>query len=770
MAENILVWNESSSRPTRSPKEVGNLVEGPPSSRDNAIVRYDGTTGKLIKDSSILVSNRTRTFTVNVGTDTISNTGHGFWNDSQLTFTSTGTLPGGLAAGTVYYVINRTDNSFQVSETVGGGPVDITSSGSGTHSAHTVGTNLTGFTVSTDGLSSDSLLLQVGMNSFAGYAGNVTLTGTNNTAFGVVAGRQLSTGSNNTLLGVLAGRLINTGGNNTCVGRDAGYSLNSQSNNVFVGRSAGRNSLTNNNVFVGEGAGQSSTSDNQVLIGVSAGRSGSGGDGNVFIGAYCGESAGGTGLIGVGQSALRYAGSGGVCQYNIGIGGFSLHSLVSGEYNAVLGIYSATSLKTASRNTAIGVQSGRFQNFSDTVSIGYLAYPTKDNQIVIGRSSFGECLFPNETIISTRRNATWQLQLVDALNLDGKYFILYTPIETTGVAFWFDITGSTTEPAHGAGRSIEVGTLIKKDFAPADVNTGTDTITITSHGFTNGTEVAFDSTGTLPGGLSSGVSYFVINSAANTFQVSETSGGGAVDITSQGSGTHSVADAINTVATKLATAIDVDSAFHAHVSAVEGREDGVFVRVDDDKGAATVPDGGTSGFVVVSGFLEGYEGSLNVDATEFQLLHTTTFKMFGETGGVITLDRPASISSHTWILPDTQGDVGTHLRNDGSGNLGWVRAEWVVSQHNSAYTAVHLDKILADTSGGSFTVTLPASPALGDTVMIMDGASSFGTNSLTVGRNGNNIAGSASDFVLSTNDAWAEFVYNGASRGWEIRT
>lgn len=75
-------------------------------------------------------------------------------------------------------------------------------------------------------------------------------------------------------------------------------------------------------------------------------------------------------------------------------------------------------------------------------------------------------------------------------------------------------------------------------FGTGDVNAGTDTITITSHGLTNGDPVQFSSTGTLPAGLSAGTTYYVINSATNTFKVSATSGGGAVDITDTGSGTH----------------------------------------------------------------------------------------------------------------------------------------------------------------------------------------------------------------------------------------
>jgi len=69
------------------------------------------------------------------------------------------------------------------------------------------------------------------------------------------------------------------------------------------------------------------------------------------------------------------------------------------------------------------------------------------------------------------------------------------------------------------------------------VNGAADLILRAAHGVTNGTVLQFASTGALPGGLVAGATYFVVNSNLNDFQVSLTSGGAAVDITSSGSGT-----------------------------------------------------------------------------------------------------------------------------------------------------------------------------------------------------------------------------------------
>ena len=53
-----------------------------------------------------------------------------------------------------------------------------------------------------------------------------------------------------------------------------------------------------------------------------------------------------------------------------------------------------------------------------------------------------------------------------------------------------------------------------------------------------------------------------------------------------------------------------------------------------------------------------------------------------------------------------------------------------------------------DTTNNTHTINLPSSPSAGDYVAIKDYAETFGTNALTIGRNGSNIQGNASDRAL----------------------
>lgn len=81
-------------------------------------------------------------------------------------------------------------------------------------------------------------------------------------------------------------------------------------------------------------------------------------------------------------------------------------------------------------------------------------------------------------------------------------------------------------------------------------------------------------------------------------------------------------------------------------------------------------------------------------------------------------------------------------------------------------TATDKQGVLTDTSGGSFTVTLPATPSVGAQVVIADAGSSWGTNNLTVGRNGSTIGGLAENLICDITGASVQFVYDGTT--WEV--
>jgi hypothetical protein len=81
-------------------------------------------------------------------------------------------------------------------------------------------------------------------------------------------------------------------------------------------------------------------------------------------------------------------------------------------------------------------------------------------------------------------------------------------------------------------------------------------------------------------------------------------------------------------------------------------------------------------------------------------------------------------------------------------------------------TATDKQGVLTDTSGGAFTVTLPATPSTGAQVVIADAGNAWGTNNLTVARNGSTIGGLAEDLTCDITGASVQFVYDGTT--WEV--
>jgi hypothetical protein len=103
----------------------------------------------------------------------------------------------------------------------------------------------------------------------------------------------------------------------------------------------------------------------------------------------------------------------------------------------------------------------------------------------------------------------------------------------------------------------------KSEAQSIAINTTTDVVTITSHGFYAGLRVRLVSSGTIPGGLSSGVDFYVIALTSDTFSLATSLANAlsstAVDITSVGTGTLTVTPQISTanVRSSYATSVRV---------------------------------------------------------------------------------------------------------------------------------------------------------------------------------------------------------------------
>jgi len=126
-------------------------------------------------------------------------------------------------------------------------------------------------------------------------------------------------------------------------------------------------------------------------------------------------------------------------------------------------------------------------------------------------------------------------------------------------------------------------------------------------------------------------------------------------------------------------------------------------------------------------------------------------------------------SAPTFVAPSSSGNVLTSNGTTWASSAPAAGGITYTTTKTTTYTAVKNDGVLTNTTGGAFTVNLPASPANGDQVIIADAGGTWGTNNLTVGRNGNNIADVAQDLVCDISGVSVQFVYNSSGTAtWEV--
>lgn len=75
-------------------------------------------------------------FTTDFTTDFLTSASHGLSNADRVMVYSSTTLPAPLAAKTVYFVVEKTTNTFKLSLTSGGSAINLTDDGTGTHKWH----------------------------------------------------------------------------------------------------------------------------------------------------------------------------------------------------------------------------------------------------------------------------------------------------------------------------------------------------------------------------------------------------------------------------------------------------------------------------------------------------------------------------------------------------------------------------------------------------------------------------------------------------------
>ena len=93
-----------------------------------------------------------------------------------------------------------------------------------------------------------------------------------------------------------------------------------------------------------------------------------------------------------------------------------------------------------------------------------------------------------------------------------------------------------------------------------------------------------------------------------------------------------------------------------------------------------------------------------------------------------------------------------------------------ITDANSPYAIVAGAQVFANTTANPIEIDLPASPAVGDEVTVIDTRGTFNSNNLTFDRNGQPINSGTSNLVLNTDGQAVTLVYVDATRGWAFKT
>ncbi len=191
-------------------------------------------------------------------------------------------------------------------------------------------------------------------------------------------------------------------------------------------------------------------------------------------------------------------------------------------------------------------------------------------------------------------------------------------------------------------------------------------------------------------------------------------------------------------------------------------------------GAGTTPGGSTTQVQFnSSGTFAGDANFVWNASTGLNIGTSKELRLQDNTGGeYIGMKAKDGTTSYTLTFPAATGSADQVLTTNGSGQLSFVDntggTDWQAIK-TTTYTASAGEGIIANTSGGAWTLTLPASPSIGDEVSVVDYAGTFDTNNLTIGRNSKNIQGSAADLTVATERAGFTLVFTDNTQGWLLK-
>jgi hypothetical protein len=145
-----------------------------------------------------------------------------------------------------------------------------------------------------------------------------------------------------------------------------------------------------------------------------------------------------------------------------------------------------------------------------------------------------------------------------------------------------------------------------------------------------------------------------------------------------------------------------------------------------------------------------------------------TVNIFSEAYDPITTGKDAPAGS---LLLRTDGTLYQKIAGD---QFAWLKfgegtgSGISIVSASAAFTAETLTKYIIDTSGGSFDVTMPTSPAVNDYFIASPAGATYTVNPVTFKYGADPIQSLSEDFIHNVNSQELIFLYQGGSVGWAI--
>jgi len=163
--------------------------------------------------------------------------------------------------------------------------------------------------------------------------------------------------------------------------------------------------------------------------------------------------------------------------------------------------------------------------------------------------------------------------------------------------------------------------------------------------------------------------------------------------------------------------------------------------------------------------LDGVSGLVQADLTKLAAVDSTAAELNIVDGG--TSATSTTVADADRVVLNDAGTMVQVAMTDIKTYIGGGTSWQAVKTGN--FTAAAGQGVFANTTSASFTVTLPASPDLGDEVSIKDYAGTFDSNALTIGRNSQPIEGVAADLTVGVERAGLTLVYTDGTQGWLLK-